>query len=29
MDISFLLIIGNKIHIEVVTETKFGAEMEG
>jgi hypothetical protein len=26
---SFLLTMGNKIHMEGVTETKFGAEMEG
>jgi hypothetical protein len=29
VDISFLLRIGNKIPIEGVTETKFGAETEG
>jgi hypothetical protein len=28
VDTSFLLRIGNKIPMEVVTETKFGAEME-
>jgi hypothetical protein len=28
-DISFLLRMGNKISMEGVTETKFGAEMEG
>jgi hypothetical protein len=27
--ISFLLRMGNKIFMERVTETKFGAEMEG
>jgi hypothetical protein len=29
VDTSFLLRMGNKIPIERVTETKFGAEMEG
>jgi hypothetical protein len=29
VDTSFLLIIGNKIPMEGVTETKFGAEPEG
>jgi hypothetical protein len=29
VDISFLLRIGNKILMEGVTETKFGAEMKG
>jgi hypothetical protein len=29
MDTSFLLILGNKIPMEGVTETKFGAEIEG
>ena len=29
MDTSFLLRMGNKISMEGVTETKFGAEMEG
>ena len=29
MDTSFLLKIGNKIPMEGVTETKFGADMEG
>jgi hypothetical protein len=29
VDTSFLLRIGNKIPMEGVTETKFGAEMEG
>jgi hypothetical protein len=29
VDILFLLRIGNKIPMEGVTETKFGAEMEG
>ena len=29
METSFLLRIGNKIPMEGVTETKFGAEMEG
>jgi hypothetical protein len=29
MDTSFLLKIGNKIPMEGVTETKFGAEMKG
>jgi hypothetical protein len=29
VDISFLLRMGNKIPMEGVTETKFGAEMEG
>jgi hypothetical protein len=29
VDISFLLRIGIKISMEGVTETKFGAEMEG
>ena len=29
MDISSLLIMGNKITMEGVTETKFGAETEG
>jgi hypothetical protein len=29
VDISSLLRMGNKIHMEGVTETKFGAEMEG
>ena len=28
MDTSFLLRMGNKIHLEGVTETKFGAETE-
>jgi hypothetical protein len=28
-DMSFLLRMGNKIPMEVVTETKFGAEPEG
>jgi hypothetical protein len=28
MDISFLLIMGNKIFMEGVTETNFGAETE-
>ena len=29
VDTSFLLRMGNKIPMEGVTETKFGAEMEG
>jgi hypothetical protein len=29
VDISFLLSMGNKIHMEGVTETKFAAEPEG
>ena len=29
VDTSFLLRVGNKIPVEGVTETKFGAEMEG
>ena len=29
MDTSYLLRIGNKIPMEGVTETKFGAETEG
>jgi hypothetical protein len=29
VDTSFLLRIGNKIPMEVVTETKFGAKMKG
>jgi hypothetical protein len=29
VDTSFLLRIGNKIPMEGVTETKFGADMEG
>jgi hypothetical protein len=29
LDISFLLRMGNKISMEGVTETKFGAETEG
>jgi hypothetical protein len=29
MDTSFLLIIGNKISMEGIIETKFGAETEG
>jgi hypothetical protein len=29
VDISFLLRIGNKIPMEGVTETKFGAKMKG
>jgi hypothetical protein len=29
VNISFLLTMGNKISMEGVTETKFGAEMEG
>jgi hypothetical protein len=29
VDTSFLLIMGNKIPMEGVTETKLGAEMEG
>jgi hypothetical protein len=29
MDTSFLLRIGNKIPMQEVTETKFGAEMKG
>jgi hypothetical protein len=29
MDPLFLLRMGNKIPMELVTETKFGAEMEG
>jgi hypothetical protein len=29
VDTSLLLRIGNKIHMEGVTETKFGVEMEG
>ena len=29
MDTSFLLRMGNKIHMEGVTETKFRAETEG
>ena len=29
VDTSFFLRMGNKIHMEGVTETKFGAETEG
>ena len=29
MDTSFFLRMANKVTMEVVTETKFGAEMEG
>jgi hypothetical protein len=29
VDTSFLLRMGNKIPMEIVTEIKFGAEMEG
>ena len=29
VDSSFLLRMGNKIPMEAVTETKFGADMEG
>jgi hypothetical protein len=29
VDTTFRLGMGNKIHMEGVTETKFGAEMEG